>query len=68
MILALSLKQSYIGLGSKRDIRKTKQRSSIVVNLGLRWLDYQKTIFTGLELLHFSSKKFRRSWIVKSGF
>ena len=48
-------------------MRKTKQRSWIG-NLGLRLLDYQKTIFAGLELLDFSTKKFCRSWIAKLGF
>ena len=45
---------------------KTRQMSWIG-NSGLRLLDYQKTIFTGLELLDFPAKEFHRSWIAKSG-
>ena len=47
-------------------MRKTKQRPWIG-NSGLRSLDYQQTIFTGLGSLDFPTKKFHRSWMAKSG-
>ena len=47
-------------------MRKTKQRPWIG-NSGLGSLDYHKTIFTGLGSVDFPMKKFKRSWITKSG-
>ena len=47
-------------------MRKTKQRPWIG-NSGLGSLDYHKTIFTGLGSVDFPMKKFKRSWIAKSG-
>ena len=47
-------------------MRKTKQRPWIG-HSGLGSLDYHKTIFTGLGSVDFPMKKFKRSWIAKSG-
>ena len=56
------------GLRSLKEIHLQKKQRSRVDNSGLGSLDYQKRIFTGLGSLDFSKKKFRRSWIAKSGF